>query len=115
MLERPVRTLVLPGLEGKTHARLSYPALLLPPAHRAYSFGTDNGDHRHRGVQLAKTPRASSPLGRTLSVGLHPGVSYGHHHICRTLVGRCLPLLHCAGGLWIRHWWFCCESISSGS
>src|SRR5258708_421019 len=115
MLERPVRTPVLPSLEGKTHARLSYPILLLPPTGCACSCGTDDGDYRYRGVRCAQTPRASSPLGRALSVGLHRGVPDSHHSVWRALVDGCLPLLHCAGGIRICPWWLCGETISSGT
>src|SRR5712692_10269494 len=115
MLERPVGTPVLPSLEGKTHARLSYPTLLLPPTGCACSCGTDDGDHRYRGVRCAQTPRASSPLGRALSVGLHRGVPDGHHPVWRALVDGCLPLLHCAGGIWVRPWWLRGTAISPGT
>src|SRR2546429_3975961 len=102
-------------LEGKSYVRLWHPAFLFSPAPRACLGGTGDGDHRHRGGHLAKTPRASSLLGSTLSVGLHPGVPDGYHSVWRALVDGCLPLLYCCGRLWIRAWWLHGTTISAST
>src|SRR5260370_30176003 len=97
MMKRPAGTSILPCLEGTTHAIFSFASRLLTASSCSYSCGTGDGDHWRRGFPRAKTPRASSPLGRTLSVGLHPGVSDGYHPVFRALGDIRLPLLYCCG------------------
>src|SRR5258708_31102404 len=90
------------SLEGKRYVRLWHPAVLLSPTRRACACGTDDGGYRRYNVQQAQTPRASSPLGRTLSVGLYSGVSHGHHPVCPAVVNRRLPLRSGNDRLWFR-------------
>src|SRR5260370_99679 len=102
-------------IEGMTHAIYAFASRILTASTCSYSCGTGDGDHWRLGLPRAKTPRASSPLGRTLSVGLHPGVSDGYHPVFRALGDIRLPLLYCCGRVWIRSWWLRGTTISSST
>src|SRR5260370_30065970 len=101
------------SLEGKRYVRLWHPAVLLSPTRRAFACGPDDGGCRRYNVQQAQTPRASSPLGRTLSVGLYAGVSHGHHPVCPAVVNRRLPLRSGNDRLWFRSRRLCRTTLSA--
>src|SRR5258708_30309108 len=98
---------------GKTYVRLWHPAFLFSAADYPCVGGTGDGDHWYCCFPCAETPGAPSPLGSTLSVGLHPGVSHRYHSLFPALGDFRLPLLHCSGRVWVSARWLRGPTISS--